>query len=276
MNNVAVSLVWRDLVACRPDEVVRELCLPLPWLVLALWAGQSGHPVVAILATFVLFMTGLRVTYNAFHRTLGLPARANDAVMFVLSVLLGGSMHAIEVNHLHHHRHCLAADDVEGRVAYLRFWQALLHSPTYPLLIHREALRRGSHRQKRWIIAELTAVALLQAGVWCVFDSDTLKLMSLVLLAANASAAMVGIWAVHQACDHAGFAARTSRSTLLNAATAGMFRHLEHHLYPAVPTRHLHTLAQRFDAARCVSIRTVAGFELAPPAALHERFRDSD
>lgn len=274
MNSPPVSaIVWRDLVACRPDEVARELCLPLPWLGLALWLGQAGHAVAAMLATFVLFMTGLRVTHNAFHRTLGLPAGANDAVMFVLSVLLGGSMHAIEVTHLHHHRHCLAPDDVEGRVAHLGFWRALLHSPAYPLLIHREALRRGSRRQRRWIVAELAMVALLQACIWQVFGNDTLKLMSLALLAANASAAMVGIWAVHRACDHAGFAARTSRSALLNTLTAGMFRHLEHHLYPAVPTRHLQTLARRFDVARCAPIRTVAGFELAPRCADGEHRR---
>lgn len=265
MNNPLLSaIVWRDLVACRPDEVVRELCLPLPWLALALWFGQTGHPIAAVLATFVLFMTGLRVTHNAFHRTLGLPAGADDAVMFVLSVLLGGSMHAIEVTHLHHHGHCLGDDDVEGRIAHLGFWRAALHSPAYPLLIHREALRRGSSRQRCWIVAELTAVGLLQAGIWCMFGNDTLKLMALALLAANASAAMVGIWAVHRACDRGGFTARTSRSALLNMLTAGMFRHLEHHLYPAVPTRHLHALAQRFDAARRAPVRTVAGFELAP------------
>lgn len=269
-EHASVDILWRDLVACRPDEVVRELCLPLPWLALALWLGEAGHATAAVLATFVLFMTGLRVTHNAFHRTLGLPARANDAVMFGLSVLLGGSMHAIEVTHLHHHRHCLDEDDVEGRVAHLGFWRALLHSPAYPLLIHREALRRGSRRQRRWIVTELAAVALLQAGIWCVSASGTLKLMSLALLAANASAAMVGIWAVHRACGHAEFIARTCRAALLNGLTAGMFRHLEHHLYPAVPTRHLHVLAQRFDAARRTPVRTVAGFELAPRALRNE------
>ena len=258
------AIAWRDLVACRPDEVVRELCLPLPWLALALWFGSSGHPLAAVLATFVLFMTGLRVTHNAFHRTLGLPGWANDAVMFALSVLLGGSMHAIEVTHLHHHRHCLADDDVEGRVAHLGFWRALLHSPAYPLLIHREALRRGSRTQRRWILAELFAAALVQLGIWCVFDDDTFKLVSLALLVANASAAMVGIWAVHRACDHAGFGARSCRSALLNALTAGMLRHLEHHLYPAVPTRHLHRLARRFDAARTLPVRCVTGIEHRP------------
>lgn len=121
-------------------------------------------------------MTGLRVTHGAFHRTLGLRGRGNDAVMFVLSVLLGGAMHAIECTHRHHHRACLEADDVEGRIAHLGFWRALLHSPL----------------------------------------------------------------------------------------VVGMFHHLEHHLYPAVPTWRLPELAQRFDAARQLPIRTVLGARIHP------------
>jgi fatty acid desaturase len=58
---------------------------------------------------------------------------------------------------------------------------------------------------------------------------------------------MVGIWAVHQACENDRFTARTPRSKLLNTFVYGMFYHLEHHLYPRVPTCHLHILAQRLD-----------------------------
>ena len=35
---------------------------------------------LVVAATFVLFMTGLRVTHNAFHRTLGLSRRSGDVV----------------------------------------------------------------------------------------------------------------------------------------------------------------------------------------------------
>ena len=239
---------WRDLTALSRVEIVRELALPLPWLALALIAGHAGMHAITVLATFVLFMTGLRLTHNAFHRTLGLPRRGDDAVMFALSALLGGAMHAIEHTHLRHHARCMARDDVEGRVALLGFWRALAHSPRYPLLIHIEALRRGTRRQKRWIAAELATVAAIQIAIWCVSDSDTWKTISLSLLFANASAAMVGIWAVHRGCEDAHYAARTSRNPVLNALVGNMFHHLEHHLYPGVPTRRLPVLAQRLDA----------------------------
>ena len=238
---------WRDLVVLTRREIFVELTLPLPWLLAAITAGQAGLRGWLVFATLVMFMMGLRITHNAFHRNLGLSRSAGDLVMFVLSVLLGGAMHAIRYTHLRHHQDCLGEDDIEGHIAHLGFFSALVHSPIYPLQIHWVALRSGSLRQKRWIAIELAAVVVLHTAIW-LGDNSTLKLMALSLYFANASAPMVGIWAVHRGCANGPFQARTSRSILLNALTMRLFNHLEHHLYPAVPTCHLPTLAKRLDA----------------------------
>lgn len=253
------GVIWRDLAYLSAGEKLRELLLPLPWLLLALAAGHAGIYLVTVLATWFVFMTGLRITHNAFHRSLGLSARANDWVMFTVSVLLGGAMHAIEHTHLHHHRHCLADDDIEGRISRLRFWPALLSSPMYPVHIHATAMRKGSARQRRWIIRELAGAAALHACIWLLWDIETLRWMSLALIFANASVPMIGIWSVHQGCADHGFIARSSRVRWLNQLSGGMLFHLEHHLYPGVPTRHLHVLAKRFDAARTASLGAVYG-----------------
>lgn len=238
---------WRDLVALRPLEIARELCLPLPWLLVALLAP---HPAVTIVASGILFMTGLRVTHNAFHRTLGVSRRVGDLVMFVLSVLLGGAMHAIEYTHLRHHAHCLEDSDVEGRIARFGFARAMWHSATYPLLIHCAALMHGSRRQRSWVAIELIAVATLHAWVWIVSANAIAQTIVLSLYFANANAAMVGIWAVHRGGDALHPIARTSRSRWVNRLVVNMFHHWEHHLHPAVPTCHLPELALRLDAAR--------------------------
>ncbi len=88
---------WRDLVALSRWEVVKELCLPVPWLgaslLLAGWAWS--WPVLFLPASgcsFVFFLTGLRVVHNAHHYALGLPRWATEWVMFVMSVLMLGSM----------------------------------------------------------------------------------------------------------------------------------------------------------------------------------------
>ena len=243
------KLQWRDLVKLTPWQVTVELTLPAPWLCAALVCGTFELWASTVICTFAMFMTGLRLTHNAFHHTVGISKAGDDRLMFVLSVLLGGSMHAIEYTHLMHHRDCFGAKDVEGGIARLSFTRAVVQSPCYPLAIHRAALRDGSARQKIWVRRELAAAALMQAAIWFVFDSAVLQVMSLALIFANLSAAMVGIWAVHRGCEHQWFSARSCRTRWVNKLVYGMFFHLEHHLYPGVPTRNLPQLAQRLDLA---------------------------
>ena len=55
------------------------------------------------------------------------------------------------------------------------------------------------------------------------------------------------VWIVHRGCSADGQIARTQRGWLKNAVSYSMFYHLEHHLWPAVPTCHLPELAARMD-----------------------------
>lgn len=249
MRDVRLAQVrWRDLVALSGFEILRELALPLAAFGLALLAGAFEIWPLLVLASAVMFMTGLRVTHGAFHRTLGLRGRANDLVMLGLSALLGGAMHAIEVTHLRHHRDCLSHDDVEGHIAAHGFWRALVESPRYPLAIHNAGWRHGTLRQRRWIAMELVAAAIMQVLIWT-SDLTALKGIALSLYAANALAAMPGIWFVHRGCRHGEpNISRSTRSLWVTWLSAGMFHHAEHHAFPAVPTSRLPELARRMDA----------------------------
>jgi fatty acid desaturase len=192
---------WRDLLALSHREILVELLMPLLALAAALIAGAVRCWPLLVLASAMMFMFGLRVSHGAFHRSLGLRKGGNDAVMFVLSALLGGSMHAIEVTHRRHHRDCLADDDVEGHIASHGFWRALLESPRYPLAIHLQAWRHGTQGQRHWIATELIVAALVQGLIWR-SGIGALKGIALTLYAANALAAMPGIWLVHRGCRH--------------------------------------------------------------------------
>lgn len=251
------TVVWRDLIAYRPWEILQELTLPLPWLMLAIWAGSHGWLWLAIPAAAFFFMLGLRIAHNAFHSALGISVTATDCVMFVLSLLMVGSMHAIQYTHAYHHKHCMEAGDIEGRVATMGFWEAFLKGPLYPFYIHFAALKYGTSKQRQWIIAELFFSGIGQLLIWSGFAIDALKEFSLMMMFANALAPLVGIWAVHQACEGSGFLARTCRKPWLNRLTFGMFYHLEHHLFPAVPTCHLPELARRLDQTDFANYKTV-------------------
>lgn len=252
---------WRDLIALSRFEVARELALPIVALGVAVLAGSANCWLLLVLASGAMFMTGLRVTHGAFHNSLGLRGFANDALMFTLSALLGGSMHAIKVTHLRHHRDCLAEDDVEGHIAALGFWRALLRSPRYPFAIHRAALLQGSSRERRWIVAELGVAMIVQVLVWR-SGSAILQGIAVSLYLANASAAMPGIWLVHRGCRHGDSTiARSTRSRWLAGLTIDMFHHAEHHAFPAVPTCHLRELARRFDV--CAMPPLIGGLSTA-------------
>jgi len=131
------TIVWRDLLNLRRFEIAYELTLGLPWLLAPLAAAHWRVYPLALLASFMFFLTGLRQVHNAYHYALGIPRAATEWVM------LG--------------------------------------------------------------------------------------------------------WTVHHDCAHAAFPARTVRHPLKARLAYSMFYHVEHHLFPTVPTCRLSILAQRMD-----------------------------
>lgn len=244
-----MDVEWRDLVSYRRREVVKELLLPVVWLALFFAAAISEYYLVALICSFYFFLTALRVSHNAFHYALGLPKAMTDVVMFVFSGIMLGALHAIQFTHLKHHRHCLGEQDVEGRVALQSFWQVILKGPWFPVVIHRDALRNAPRGKRRWIHGEMLLNAVILWVVFFVFDVFALQLHYALMLLAYCLSAFFAVWTVHRSCRHGGYPARTLRGWLKNQLFFNMFFHLEHHLFPAVPTCHLPTLAKRLDEA---------------------------
>lgn len=249
------SVEWRDLIRVSKLEVVRELSLPIPWIALSLWGFHQAvtvHPAWAILAlasTFLVFLTGLRVCHNAFHYAIGIPRFAQDFVNFLLSITMLGAMHAVMVNHLHHHKHCMGEDDWEAMSARLKGWQALLLGPIFPIKLHIRAFQIGSPAQVRWIKAELLANVVWLIVVFGLWQNPAVMLFVAAMAVGQCGTAFFAVWTVHHDCDRSHFIGRTVRGRLKSILTYNMFFHVEHHLYPAVPTCHLPELAHRLDAA---------------------------
>src|SRR5256885_4299440 len=131
---------WRDLVPLTRTEVIAELALSAPWLLLSLFFAYIRWYPLALITSFIFFLAGLRQTHNAFHYALGISSKACDLVMFSLSVLMLGSMHAVQLNHLAHHMHCLSENDIEGSSARVSGWRAILVGPLFPIRLHQAAL----------------------------------------------------------------------------------------------------------------------------------------
>src|SRR5262245_60611262 len=113
---------WKDLLHLSSLELVHELSLSLPWLAASWLAAAHGHYVLALGASFMFFLTGLRQVHNAYHYALGISRNATEFVMFVLSILMLGSMHAVQLTHLLHHRSLMTEDDVEAASSRMPGW----------------------------------------------------------------------------------------------------------------------------------------------------------
>lgn len=243
------SIEWKDLARLSRLETARELTLSLPWL-LASWAFSSrGLYALALACSFMFFLTGLRQVHNAYHYALGIPRRATEWVMAAMSVAMLGSMHAIQLNHLRHHRHCMDVEDVEAISARMPAWKAIAFGPVFPVLLHRKALQAANTRQRRWILGELAANAGLVAATIAVDGAPWLRYHVAAMAAGQCLTAFFAVWTVHHDCEPEGVFARTIRHRFKALATYNMFFHVEHHLFPAVPTCKLPRLAERLDAA---------------------------
>ena len=239
---------WKDLVHLTKLEIARELTISLPWLA-ASWILSAQHIYLPALAcSFMFFLTGLRQVHNAYHYALGLPRWLTEWVMAGLSVLMLGSMHAVQINHLRHHRHCMDDEDVEAMSARLPAWKAIAIGPLFPLRLHQKALEVANTRQRRWIIGELAANAAVLAVAFAVLDLWWLRYHIGAMAAGQCLTAFFAVWTVHHDCEPRRVFARTIRSRLKALVTYNMFFHIEHHLFPAVPTCKLPILAERLDA----------------------------
>ena len=238
---------WRDLVAVRWLEILKELLLPTVWLVASLLLAWHRQYPFALGCSFFFFLTGLRLVHNAFHGAIGLSRRGTEIVLWVMSAIMLGSMHAVQFNHLRHHKLNLSEGDVEGRSAEMPAWKAILFGPFFPVLLHATALRQG-HRRLRWtVIGELMITMMWMAVVFGVLNSRVLRYHVAAMLVGQCMTAFFAVWTVHHHCDRSHALARTMHSRIKNLLSFNMFLHIEHHLFPRVPTCHLPELSRRID-----------------------------
>lgn len=244
---------WQDLCNLRGLEVAYEVAIYVPWLLaswlFAYWAFSWNllWLPAALGASFMFFLCGLRQVHNAFHYAVGVSPRAHEWLMFVLSPLMMSAMHAVQWNHLRHHRHCMDEDDVEAMSARMPGWKALITGPQFPVRLHHAALTLAKPRTRRWIGLELAAIAGMVVLAFGVLDEAWLRYHVIAMTTGQCFSAFFAVWTVHHDCDRTHFIARTLRNDVKSFVSYNMFYHVEHHLFPAVPTCHLPELSKRLD-----------------------------
>ena len=247
MNHDLLKQVqWKDLRKLSLREMLIENNLTLPWLLCSLLLAWWGYYLLALPFSAFFFLTGLRQVHNGFHQSLGTNKFLTWLSLYLNSILMLVSIHAVKFNHIRHHKYCLTEDDYEGKAAGMSWYGAILYGPVHLFLIHKVTLQLGNAQYRKNVLLELASIlAFVTMAVY--FQIHFLLYHIAVMLAGEFLMAFFAVWTVHHDTHDHPEIARTQRTGWKNKITFSMFYHLEHHLFPAVPTIKLPELARRID-----------------------------
>jgi beta-carotene hydroxylase len=233
-----------DLVGTSPWRRRLALTRPPAALVGVGAAAATGHLLWALAPLFLVFTTVISLMHDTVHGSLGLRRRSTDLTLFFAGAALMVSGHAYRVTHVNHHRVFPGLDDPEGEAARMSVGRALLAGPVHVARIWLWAYRRA-RSERAWLIAE---ALVLPAGV-----VGGIVWRPILLYTA---ASIVGGWlypllTVRLPHAHPGdepvHQARTLRGRIVPPLLLEQTYHLEHHLYPRVPSHKLPELARRLE-----------------------------
>jgi fatty acid desaturase len=239
---------WKDLRNLTFQEMLIENNLTIPWFVASLTLAYYGYYWLALPFSGFFFLTALRQVHNGFHNSLGTNPFLTWLSLYINSVLLMVSIHAVKFNHIRHHKYCLTEQDYEGKSASMTWYGAILYGPIHTFLIHKVTFELGNKNYRLNVLLELTSIAIFAAIVFY-FNIHFLIYHIIIMVIGEFLMAFFAVWTVHHDTHDTPEFARTQRGDWKNKITFSMFYHLEHHLFPAVPTIKLPELARRIDAA---------------------------
>ncbi len=238
---------WRDLRKLSTKEMLIENNLTIPWFVASITLAYFEYYWIALPFSAFFFLTGLRQVHNGFHRALGTSKFLTWLSLYINSLLMIVSMHAVKFNHIRHHKYCLSEEDQEGKSAHMTWYGAILYGPIHMFKIHQITWKIGHKKYRRNMLLELISITLLVTAIFY-FNIHWAIYHVLVMVVGEFLMAFFAVWTVHHDTDEDPSLARTQRKGWKNKITFSMFYHLEHHLFPAVPTIKLPELAARMDA----------------------------
>jgi fatty acid desaturase len=238
-----------DLLTTTPRQ--RWIALARPFLGVAAYALAVNLKLwwLTPLIVFLTFVAVVTVTHDVVHGTLGLTRRQTEWALFAMGIVLLESGHAYRTTHHRHHSTFPGDDDPEGYPAKIGLFGALLYGPVFLCRLWWWAFLRNHGAQRLWLIAEgsIPILALI-AGI--LLRNTTPAVLMYVVMA------IVGSWVyplltVYLPHKDYGDTPLTQTHTLRGHIIPALFLeltyHLEHHLYPQVPSHHLAELARRLD-----------------------------
>lgn len=232
------------------NAVRRCITLGRPFAALALYVmfASIGWWIPALVCTVVAYATAIVCVHDLMHRNLGLGRRAIDLALMAAAGLVGEAGHVLRVTHQQHHRAGTPENDPEAYLEQFGPIRALVEGPMYRHFLacwawkNRPGLRRWIAVEAVLSLAAITAALVIGRqvpvfGFWVL----TVVLFSWVF-------PFVSVTWLHGSEDEGALnSARTIRGIVIPRLTLGMTYHLEHHLYPQVPSHRIAALSKVID-----------------------------
>jgi beta-carotene hydroxylase len=238
-----------DLLVTTPRQ--RMIALARPYLGLATFAAAVWLHLwwLTPLIVFGIFVAVVTVTHDVVHRTLGLTETETDRWLFALGLVLLESGHAYRITHRQHHRLFPSPDDPEGYPANLSFAGAVCYGPVFLARLWAWAFHRARWRDRLWLLLEaLVPVAAVAGGILLWPVTPGLLVYAVMAIAGSWVYPLLTVYLPHHDYgDEPLRQTRTLRGRIIPAIFLELTYHLEHHLYPQVPSHHLPELARRLD-----------------------------
>ena len=183
-TDIIRKVSWKDLKHLSIPEMLIENNLTIPWALSSWVLAYFGYYILALPFSAFFFLTALRQVHNGFHNSLGTNKFLTGSSLFINSVLMCASMHAVKFNHIRHHKYCLSDEDYEGKSAGMTWYGAILYGPVHMFLIHKVTYEKGNKNYKKHLILELLAVAafitvVFYVTIYKLHPSDTFFLPSI-------------------------------------------------------------------------------------------------
>lgn len=249
MNLPSLRELGDDLLVTTPRQ--RWISLARPYIGVALFVAVAwlGWWWLTPIVVFGIFVAVVTVTHDVVHRTIGLTEDETDRWLFLLGLVLLESGHAYRITHRQHHRLFPSPDDPEGYPADLSFIGAVCYGPVFLVRLWIWSFRRAGLPDRLWLIAEaLAPIAAVAGGVLLWSRTPALLAYAVMAIAGSWVYPLLTVYLPHHDYgDEPLSQTRTLRGRIIPAVFLELTYHLEHHLYPQVPSHHLPELARRLD-----------------------------
>ncbi len=238
-----------DLLRTTPRQ--RRLALARPFIGLAFYivAAYFGLWWLTPIIVFLIFVAVVNVTHDVVHGALGLSKRQSEWALFAMGIVLLESGHAYRSTHHRHHSTFPGDDDPEGYPAKMSLLGASIYGPVFLWRLWGWAFQRSQLRQRLWLLAELfIPFAAVVGGIALWHVTPAVLLYAVMAIVGSWVYPLLTVYLPHKDYGDTPLTqTHTLRGRIIPMLFLELTYHLEHHLYPQVPSHNLPELARRLD-----------------------------